>query len=60
MQHYFVNERNNDLFIFDKETSHHLINVLRMRNNDNIICVFEGEFYKTSVEIIDKLFMREL
>ena len=54
MQHYFVNEKNEDYFIFDKETMHHIINVMRMRNNDNIICVYQKEFYNAKIEINGK------
>jgi len=54
MQHYFVNEKKEDYFIFDKETMHHIINVMRMRNNDNIICVYQKEFYNAKIEINGK------
>ena len=54
MQHYFVNERKGDNFIFDKDTSHHLLNVLRVKNNEEIICVYNEEFYLTKIEINNK------
>ena len=54
MQHYFVNEMSNNIFNFDKETSHHITNVMRMKNNEKIICVYEKEFYLCEVIIKDK------
>ena len=54
MQHYFVNEKIDNYFIFDKETSHHLNNVMRIKNNENLICVYEEEFYLCSIEVNNK------
>lgn len=54
MQHYFVNRKEDNRFIFDKETSHHLINVMRVHNNETIICVYEKKFYKCNIEINGK------
>lgn len=54
MQHYFVNNQINNKFHFDKETSHHIINVMRIRNNEKIICVYNQEFYESEIEIIGK------
>ncbi len=54
MQHYFVNEKINNYFIFDKETSHHLLTVLRVKNGEEVISVYHEEFYLCKIEIEDK------
>ena len=54
MQHYFVNEKIDNYFIFDKETSHHLNNVMRIKNNETLICVYKEEFYLCSIEVNNK------
>lgn len=54
MQHYFVNELKNDFFIFDKETSHHISNVMRMKNGEKVVCVYEKKFHLCSIQYKDR------
>ena len=41
-------------FVLDKDDQHHIINVMRMNNNDEIICVFEEKQYLCSISISNK------
>ena len=54
MEHYFVETKDNNSFLFDKETSHHIINVMRHKDNDEVICVYKKEFYRVSLLIEQK------
>ena len=54
MQHYFVDIKENNKFYFDKETSHHIINVMRKKDGEEVICVYKGEFYLTNLKIEQK------
>lgn len=45
MQRYFVNEVINDRPQFDKEQTHHILNVMRMKVNDEITIAYEGKAY---------------
>lgn len=54
MQHYFVNTKVDNYFIFDKETNHHLNNVMRVKNSESLICVYEGCFYLCNIEVNNK------
>ena len=54
MQHYFVNTKVDNYFIFDKETNHHLNNVMRIKNKEELICVYEEVFYLCEIEVNNK------
>ena len=54
MNNYFVDIKEGNYFIFDKETSHHITNVMRMHNNEKIKCVYQGEFYLSEIVIEGK------
>lgn len=54
MNHYFVNQKEDNFFIFDKDTSHHILNVMRMHNNEKIICVYQSGFYLSEIIINGK------
>ena len=54
MQHYFVNTKVDNYFIFDKETNHHLNNVMRIKNKEKLICVYEEVFYLCEIEVNNK------
>ena len=54
MQHYFVNTKIDNYFLFDKETNHHLNNVMRIKNKEELICVYEEVFYLCEIEINNK------
>lgn len=45
---------NNDNKTFSKEDKHHILNVMRFKNNDNVIVCFENECYKSKLIIEDK------
>ena len=60
MNNYFVEQKENNFFIFDKETSHHIINVMRGRNNDQIRCVYKGDFYLSKLLIDGKICKAEI
>lgn len=45
MQRYFVNNKENDLFVLSNEDSHHVINVMRMNIKDNIEVVYDNKLY---------------
>lgn len=45
MQYYFNVDRTNDKFSFSSMDIHHLINVIRAKNGDKVICVHEGVQY---------------
>lgn len=54
MQHYFVNTKIDNYFLFDKETNHHLNNVMRIKNKEELICVYEEVFYLCEIEVNNK------
>ena len=45
MQRYFVNQINNDRVILNKEQEHHILKVMRMKENEEITCVNEGRVF---------------
>jgi len=45
MQRYFVNEINGDYPLFDKEQTHHIVNVMRMKPGDEITIAYNNEAY---------------
>lgn len=49
MQRYFVNEIRNDQVIFDKDQTHHIVNVMRMRVNDQITVVYNEEAFLATI-----------
>ena len=49
MQRYFVDKKENDLFILSQDDSHHIINVMRMSLNDNIEVVYDNDVYLASI-----------
>ena len=53
MQRYFVNNKENDLFILSDDDSHHVINVMRMNINDEVEIVFESHLYLASITNLD-------
>ena len=63
MQRYFVNNREDNYMILDKDDMHHVKNVMRMKTNDVIECVYKEKVYLCKVlnpeinkfEIVQKL-----
>ena len=63
MQRYFVSNIENGMVEFDKNQTHHILNVMRMHVNDRITCVFNREVYlceltncsPLEVKVIEKL-----
>ena len=53
MQRYFVNNKENDLFILSNDDSHHVINVMRMNINDEVEIVFDNHLYLASITNLD-------
>lgn len=54
MNHYFVDIKINNQFVFDKDTTHHILNVMRLKNHELVVCVYEENFYKCELEINNK------
>lgn len=48
MQRYFVKKENEKLILNDSDF-HHIKNVMRMKNNDKMICVFENQSFLCSI-----------
>lgn len=53
MQRYFVNNKENDLFVLSNDDSHHVINVMRMNLNDNVEIVYDNNLYIASIISLD-------
>lgn len=53
MQRYFV-EKKNGQFIFKEGDEHHIKNVMRLKNKDQIICIHNGKNYLCEIEYKDK------
>ena len=49
MQRYFVNDKNEDIFTLTNDDSHHVINVMRMNNNDKVEIVYDNNLYIASI-----------
>ncbi|MBQ9730863.1 MAG: 16S rRNA (uracil(1498)-N(3))-methyltransferase [Bacilli bacterium] len=54
MQHYFINEKHENLMIFSNDDAHHILNVMRLRNNDQVVCIFENSKYLCELVIENK------
>ena len=48
MQRYFV-KKENDKLILNESDLHHIKNVMRLKSNDQIICVFDNKSYLCSI-----------
>ncbi len=48
MQHYFVKKENNN-FRFNYNDFHHVKDVMRLKNNDEIICIFENKSFLCNI-----------
>lgn len=53
MQRYFVNDKNEDIFTLTNDDSHHVINVMRMNNNDKVEIVYDNNLYISSIISLD-------
>lgn len=53
MQRYFAKEKKEDTFILEKTDYHHIKNVMRMRENEEIEVVIDGILYLACVQNID-------
>ena len=49
MQRYFVNNKENDIFILNNDDSHHVINVMRMNINDIVEIVYDNNLYTAKI-----------
>lgn len=52
MQRYFVNEFSNNRFYISGEDRHHIVNVMRLRQGDHVICSMDGKSALCSIEEI--------
>lgn len=52
MQRYFVNEFSNNRFYISDEDRHHIVNVMRLRQGDHMICSIDGKSALCSIEKI--------
>lgn len=61
MQRYFVDKLENDLFYLSIEDRHHIVNVMRLKEGDQIICALAGKSaISTIVEITNDLVVAEV
>lgn len=49
MQQYYAKERKNDILILDNSELNHIKNVMRMKENDSVIVVYDGISYVCSL-----------
>jgi len=54
MQHYFINQRNDDKMIFSNDDIHHILNVMRLKNKDQVICIYENTKFLCELEVENK------
>ena len=53
MQRYFVNEKDNDLFVLSSDDSHHVINVMRMNLQEEVEIVFDNKLYLAKIDNLE-------
>ena len=58
MQRYFVNEIINHEVVFEKDQIHHIVNVMRMRVNDQITVVCNGEAFLATLTSTNPLVVK--
>lgn len=49
MQRYFVNKKVDNTFQLDEKDSHHVLNVMRMKKEENIEVIYNEEVYLTKI-----------
>jgi 16S rRNA (uracil1498-N3)-methyltransferase len=54
MQRYFVSEKDNNLFKIKDSDYHHIVNVMRLRIDDNIEVVCDNKLYLAKIFKIEK------
>lgn len=54
MRQFFVKDFSNNYFTFDDEDIHHILNVLRLKNDDIVNIIYKEEVYETQLEIKNK------
>ena len=54
MQHYFINELRENLMIFTNDDAHHILNVMRLKNNDKVICIYNEIKYLCELVVENK------
>lgn len=55
MQHYFINERKENLLFFTNDDMHHILNVMRLKNNDKVVCIYDKTKYLCELLVDNKL-----
>ena len=53
MQRYFVSFKDNDIFTLTEEDSHHVINVMRMKVNDEVEIVYDNKLFLGSIKSLE-------
>lgn len=51
MQQYFVKGKIENRFIFESDDIHHILHVMRLKNDSEVVCVYEGEKYLSKLFI---------
>ena len=54
MQHYFVDKKQKNLIFFSNDDAHHILNVMRLKNNDKVICIYDGIKYLCELLVENK------
>ncbi|MBP3921075.1 MAG: 16S rRNA (uracil(1498)-N(3))-methyltransferase [Bacilli bacterium] len=54
MQRYFAIQKKENKFILDEKDIHHILNVMRMKNNEHIEVVYENTLYECYINITEK------
>ena len=52
MQRYFVNQFKDNRFYISGEDRHHIVNVMRMKQGDSLICSIDGKSARCLIEEI--------
>ena len=55
MQHYFVDKKQENLIFFGNDDAHHILNVMRLKNNDKVICIYDGIKYLCELLVENKV-----
>ena len=54
MQHYFINELRENLMFFTNDDAHHILNVMRLKNSDKVICIYNETKYLCELIVENK------
>lgn len=54
MQHYFIDKKQENFMIFSNDDSHHILNVMRLKNKDEVVCIYENTKFLCELIIENK------